>query len=285
MDFITMLRRRSYRDTRFRTPLASEKRLGLWVDRIGTIRSEQRPDRMRDLGQYAAVYVEEGHGEYLAGDGAAKRVEAGDTMLVFPGFPCLYRSEGGQWTTWWVVFNGPGARRFEGARFLSRDEPVVANTGALVREAHRKLSPMLGEETPVAVLERHNILCEMVLGLVHVSNATPRRRENAKRIAGVLEYLSRHFAEPFSMSELPVKFAMSYTSLRRTFRAATGSGMKEYVLSLRISKAKTLLLEGSSSIAEVASACGFEDPYYFMRLFKRSTGLPPGRYGRVSRVL
>ena len=68
MDFTTMRKLPIYKEQRFRSPLNTEHDIGLWVDRIGSKSTSEKPLRLRQLGQYGAVYIENGKG-YLINSG------------------------------------------------------------------------------------------------------------------------------------------------------------------------------------------------------------------------
>lgn len=72
-------------------------------------------------------------------------------------------------------------------------------------------------------------------------------------------------------------------TLKRRFRAATGSTLIEYIQGLRVEEAKRLLESGDLPVDEIAAAVGYEDNSFFRRLFKRLTGLTPGQYRRLFR--
>ena len=70
-------------------------------------------------------------------------------------------------------------------------------------------------------------------------------------------------------------------SLKRRFKAATGTTLIEYLQNLRIEEAKRLLEGGRTAVDEICVAVGYEDPSFFRRLFKRRTGLAPAQYRRL----
>ena len=70
-------------------------------------------------------------------------------------------------------------------------------------------------------------------------------------------------------------------SLKRRFKAATGTSLLHHVQNLRVEKAKRLLEETDEAVDEIAAATGYDNPAFFRRLFKRSTGLAPGEYRRM----
>jgi AraC-like DNA-binding protein len=74
-------------------------------------------------------------------------------------------------------------------------------------------------------------------------------------------------------------------SLKRRFKAATGSTLMSYVQNLRIEEAKRLLETEAIAADTIASEVGYENPAFFRRLFKRCTGLTPGAYRRMFRPI
>lgn len=67
------------------------------------------------------------------------------------------------------------------------------------------------------------------------------------------------------------------------FKKITGLNVKEYINMIRISNAENLLLSGEFSINEVIYKCGFEDSFYFSRVFKKHKGYPPSKIKLIQR--
>jgi transcriptional regulator GlxA family with amidase domain len=70
-------------------------------------------------------------------------------------------------------------------------------------------------------------------------------------------------------------------TLKRRFKAATGSTLIEHVQRVRIEEAKRALENTSVPVDEISAEVGYEEPGFFRRLFKRHTGLSPGEYRRL----
>ena len=66
----------------------------------------------------------------------------------------------------------------------------------------------------------------------------------------------------------------------RRFQAATGHRPIDYVHALRVEGARLLLETGPGGVDDVGYSVGYEDPTFFRRLFKRSTGMTPAAYRR-----
>jgi transcriptional regulator GlxA family with amidase domain len=86
---------------------------------------------------------------------------------------------------------------------------------------------------------------------------------------------------PLSLSQLAASMEVSVPDLRRTVRAATGTGPKELVLQLRISRAQSLLADTALSVQRIATLTGYDDPAYFSRLFTKKTGHSPIQFRRL----
>jgi transcriptional regulator GlxA family with amidase domain len=80
---------------------------------------------------------------------------------------------------------------------------------------------------------------------------------------------------------LPVlarKLNVSYSWFRRTFARHTGSSPHQYLLELRLARARNLLSGTSITVKEAATQSGFEDEHYFCRIFKERIGSTPSQW-------
>jgi AraC-like DNA-binding protein len=107
--------------------------------------------------------------------------------------------------------------------------------------------------------------------------ATPAAR--GVRIAR--EYLHEHAADRISLERLATVAGLSPAHLVRAFGRAYGLPPHRYQISLRIDRAKRLLIGEEVTVGEVAHAAGFADHAHFTRMFRRWVGLPPSRYAKI----
>ncbi|MBQ7867001.1 MAG: AraC family transcriptional regulator [Clostridia bacterium] len=94
--------------------------------------------------------------------------------------------------------------------------------------------------------------------------------------------LESHIADPALNNRMLAKAAgVSEIYFRRVFSSHYGITPRQYILDIRMHKARQLLTEGALKVAEVAEACGFSSPYHFCRSFRERTGCTPGEYSRT----
>lgn len=94
----------------------------------------------------------------------------------------------------------------------------------------------------------------------------------------LLRYLSGHYMEHISLSDVAAQFFLHPSYLSRAFRRTTGMTFMDYLAGIRVREARRMLESTQLSLREVGDACGFEDGTRFGRVFKRLTGQTPGGY-------
>ena len=91
-------------------------------------------------------------------------------------------------------------------------------------------------------------------------------------------YIKANLADKITLDKVAEKVYLSKSYFCRIIKEELNCTFTEYVNRLRIDRSKYLLRNTDVSIAEIASAVGFGDQSYFTRIFKRQTGISPGKY-------
>ena len=97
-------------------------------------------------------------------------------------------------------------------------------------------------------------------------------------LSGVVEYINKHYTEEISLEDLSKLIGLSISQLNRKFKKAMGETPIQYLLKVRINKAKEKLIESNNTIFEIATECGFNNQTYFNKQFKKFTGKAPTQY-------
>ena len=93
------------------------------------------------------------------------------------------------------------------------------------------------------------------------------------------EYILQHFRENFTLENIAESSGYSPAYLSRIFRKSLSQTPLQFLISLRINEAKRLLIaEPGMSVAAIGCAVGYDDAYYFSRLFRKYTGMYPSDF-------
>ena len=104
----------------------------------------------------------------------------------------------------------------------------------------------------------------------------------ANRIAVCLNYMVTHLDKPMRVSTLSAMAGLSMSRFFELFRSATGDAPINWLIRIRMQRAGELLENSNLRIKEIAMCVGYEDQFYFSRLFKLVHGIAPSAY-RVQR--
>jgi AraC-like DNA-binding protein len=134
----------------------------------------------------------------------------------------------------------------------------------------------------LAALARQNTYCReqsllYQLADVLLAVSTPRDPPDAFA-AAVRGYIDEHAAQPLPAAQLAAHFRLSLPTLYRRFQAHFGMSPANYVNSVRLRNAALLLERTDLRIRDVAAAVGFEDEFYFSRLFRVRYLVSPAAY-------
>ena len=96
-------------------------------------------------------------------------------------------------------------------------------------------------------------------------------------------YLKENYMKKISVEEIAHNTYLSTTYVTKIFKEIINDTPINYLISIRLEKAKELLREGQMTIQEISKQIGYDDPYYFSKLFKKKYGVSPSEYRKESR--
>lgn len=120
---------------------------------------------------------------------------------------------------------------------------------------------------------------EMMSIFYHMLHRINSQNPDCKTILPAIKYIEENYPNPsLSNYELANQCNISEVYFRRIFSEHYGMTPKQFIIDIRINKAKQLLSEGALKINAIASLCGFSNQYHFCRAFKEKTGRTPTEY-------
>ena len=93
----------------------------------------------------------------------------------------------------------------------------------------------------------------------------------------VLEFINENYMYSLSLDVISQKMYLSPVYISKIFKESTGDSPINYLIKLRLSKAKELLENGDQAVNKVSIAVGYVDVYHFSKLFKKYYGCPPSK--------
>lgn len=235
----------------------------------------------RVLDCHALVYVSHGRGLFESRPSARQPIEAGQVIFLFPGVWHRYRPDAETgWDEHWVGFDGEVARRWVKNKFFSPRTPIFKPG------QEEKWLTLFTELISVIKLNRPALQQVMagftaqMLGLLYSGQQAGLAGDDQALliVQRAIAKMQTELESGLNAQTLARELNVSYSSFRHTFHQHTGSSPHQYLLELRLVRARNLLTQTAQGVKEIAQQVGFDDEHYFCRFFKMKTGLTPGQW-------
>ena len=126
--------------------------------------------------------------------------------------------------------------------------------------------------------EKLQIVLERILGDGAGILENEQEQVAPSTIRKIMDEIKEHYTENITLTGLAEKYAISVSYLSELLKEHLQLSFSEYISSKRIQKAKELLADESLSIEQIAEQTGYNDYFYFTKVFKKNTGISPSKY-------
>jgi YesN/AraC family two-component response regulator len=143
------------------------------------------------------------------------------------------------------------------------------------------LEKNLGYVNKVMQIDSQEDLCAWISTALNEFIELVYTSQDAKKvtqITPVINYIDANYDKPISLDEVARISHLSTSRLAHVFKEQTGITIIDYLTSVRIERAKQLLLATSQSCTEICFQVGYNNQSYFTRTFKAIVGMPPHRF-------
>ena len=234
----------------------------------------------RGNAEFALIqYTLEGEGR-LAYEGREMQVTPGTAMLLhFPHDNRYWLPPGGRWVFFYVCLNG--------REVLRHWRALVAKAGPLVALAATRRGVRTAAAACRAVLDREvasafagsSLAYAMTMSLLDDCMPNEPIQKAAPFVDRVVRFCRSNLARPIGVDEMAEIAGLSRYHFSRRFQDARGVSPARFLAELRMQEA-VRLIQTDLAVNEVARRCGFRDPNYFCKAFRRSFGVSPGAFAR-----
>jgi AraC-like DNA-binding protein len=163
------------------------------------------------------------------------------------------------------------------SRSLSERDPlpIPGNLQQLSVHFARAISTL--ESDDVMASEMRRALATLILAELNLAPASERFL-TPSLVDKAVQLLHETSTRGMSLEQIAEHLNVGYHTLRQRFKSETGYTMHQLREELRLKHAALLLRNQELAVKEVALECGFADPYYFSRAFRRRFGVSPLKY-------
>jgi AraC-like DNA-binding protein len=237
----------------------------------------------RILPGFHIVYIIKGQGTYEIQD-RTYTVNPGSVLFLPSGIWHRYRPVPGiGWHEYWVGFNGSFVRKLFTNGILSTDkvffEPGLNNR---MMENFQLIFEEIKNQRPLYQFR----VCSGIISLIAEIHTQERRMEQPNHYQKIVDaaknLMQANVLGSVDLSSIAKQIGLSASHLNEIFKTYMSMTPYQYFIQLKINKAASLL-ENNVSVKEAAYSLGFNDQFYFSRLFKNKTGVTPSEWNVMIR--
>ena len=226
---------------------------------------------------YLLVLVKSGSA-VLHKDGKDIPFGKNDLLVMFPDEKIHYTALT-DWSINWIGVCGDGLEEIFEALCVTRKYPLLHthNTETLL-QIMNKLYDIKYDNTLGCKYATNSLLLNFFAELI----ANTDKAVGADPVATATEIIKYNYNNDISIKALAEMLFLDSAYFSRLFKEKLRVSPKQYILNLRLEKAKELLCESDYTIKEISLTVGFADSLYFSKLFYKKTGLSPTSYRKTA---
>lgn len=241
-------------------------------------------EKGRILSDYQIIYITAGEGIFEGENYPLSHVSPGTIIFLFPGAWHRYKPlpEKG-WTEYWIGFSGTLVHLWEKKEFLLKKQPILCPGihEHLIDRFINVCNTVESEKPAFQQMASGELLA--ILGWLY---AFPFQKQydgsEPERIINMAKAMMHEkIYDRLSPASIARELNMSYSRFRKVFKEYTGMAPAHYFLHLKIQKARELAASTSMPFKEISDRLGFDNNFYFSRMFKHKTGMSPATYRKI----
>ena len=184
------------------------------------------------------------------------------------------------WENKWVHFNGSNSQKYFD-RVIKNCGPVITlPSNNRAEELLDQLNRLTALPIPQMEALSSPVLLQLLTEVAQAAKNSGGPEGCLPYIENAVSFMNAHYAEPISLEEIASHCQVSQYHFSRQFKRQMGFSPYDYLLKLRLIRAKALL-NTQDSITDIARKSGFSDSNSFIRLFKKYEGMTPGQFRKM----
>ncbi len=208
---------------------------------------------------------------------------AGQCFLIYPNRISHYQADmDNPWTYSWVAFDGAYTEEYLKRAGFSQSNPILHCK--LQNEIESCLSDM-NRTDPAANGSDLRLKSMLYLFFSLMIEGAGSNPENGKMLKYTDEYIRKaiefvqiNYSTRINVTDIARNISLDRKYLSALFKKAAGVPLQKYLVTYRIEKACSLMMQDCYSIGDVARSVGYDDPFVFSRMFRKLKGISPRQF-------
>ena len=159
---------------------------------------------------------------------------------------------------------------------------MISNYPAVLHQHARELYEAWMEGGELARFKARAIFQLFLHEILHQLDGQSAVPVKPDMVDQAIRYIEEHYTEAVTLDHLSQALNYNVQYLSRKFKAKMGRSPIDYLIHFRMEKATRLLLETDATIQDIARRVGYADLFYFIRRFKKHTGVVPGQFRKLA---
>jgi AraC-like DNA-binding protein len=239
----------------------------------------------RVLSDYQLVFVARGRGVYES-EGFSSELSGGTVIALFPGVRHAYHPDPKTgWEEYWVGFKGAVADRLISSGFHVPSHPLYKiGLEPSILDIFSDIFRTVKTQKPFYQL-RTGALILLLIAEIHALERKSEAQGDAEQLVERAKFLMHENIDgTVDIDGIGDRLGVGRARFYEAFKWYTGMTPYQYFIHLKINRAKEILASEGASVKEAAFRLGFDDQYYFSRLFRKKTGLSPSAWAEQRRT-
>ncbi len=238
---------------------------------------------------YIVGFIEKGKRIITYKDGASQILKK-EIFILNPSQVHSCRSEGQSGHSYKILSVSPQTMLSIASQISEKQEkqPYFRNIHNKDKALSEKMIGLFEViEDPESDIQVESILNSFLTYLIMYFSETPPQiylaGEQNESIKRVCDFISYNFAANLSLKKMSEIACLSQFHFQREFKRIMQITPHEYLSDFKIREAKKML-SNSEDVADIAYQLGFYDQSHFSRIFRKTVGIPPGKYSKINRM-